>query len=190
MELVLSSRLVVRRLLSWVALGFLVTTPTSTHALVYHSRDEALAIAFPDGAEVRPLDFYLTPEQRSEIEQQAHTKLDSNLVTVYAGVKNGQTTAYAIFDTHVVRTLPETLLIVLSPDGEVRGTYLLAFYEPAEYAPPEPWLKRFAGASRQSRLEPGRSIDAIAGSTLTARAVAQAVARAIAIHAVLLAERK
>lgn len=159
-------------------------------AIVFHSRDEALEMAFPDTPEVRPLDFYLTPEQRSEIEQRARAKLESNLITVYVGFKNGQITGYAIFDTHVVRTLPEALLIVLSPRGEVQGTYLLAFYEPPEYAPPEPWLKKFTGASHDRRLEVGQSIDAIAGSTLTARAVANAVARAVAIHSVLLAERK
>ncbi len=164
--------------------------PAPVHALVLHSRDEALALAFPQNTEIRPLDFYLTPEQRSDIEQRARVKLDSNLITVYAGFKDGKLTGYAILDTHVVRTLPETLLIVLDPEGQVRATHLLAFYEPPEYAPPEHWLKQFTGANPQRRLEPGQTVDAIAGSTLTARAVGNAVARAVAIYSVLLSERK
>ncbi|GIW43698.1 MAG: hypothetical protein KatS3mg077_0980 [Candidatus Binatia bacterium] len=162
----------------------------SGRALVLHSRDEALALAFPDATEIQPLDFYLTPEQRSEIEHLARAKLDSNLITVYAGYKDGQATGYALLDTHVVRTLPETLLIVLSPQGEVRATHLLAFYEPPEYAPPEAWLKKFAGKTLKRETEAGRTVDAIAGSTLTARAAANAVTRALAVYAVLLAERK
>lgn len=156
-------------------------------AEVLHSRDEALAMAFPNGEEVRALDFYLTPEQRSEIEQQARAKLESNLLTVYAGYKDGKVTGYALFDTQVVRTLPETLLIVLDPAGVVRAVHLLAFYEPAEYAPPAAWLGRFVGAQADRTKDLARSVDAIAGSTLTSRAVANAVARALAIHSVLLA---
>lgn len=172
-------------------LSLLITVAASpVRAGVLHARDEALAMAFPNGEEVRPLDFYLTPEQRSEIEQQARAKLESNLITVYAGYKDGRVTAYAIFDTHTVRTLPETLLIVLTPTGTVRAVHLLAFYEPPEYAPPEGWLQKFVGAGRERRVELGRSVDAIAGSTLTSRAVASAVARAVAVHSVLLSERK
>lgn len=154
---------------------------------VLHSRDEALAMAFPNGEDVRPLDFYLTPEQKSEIEQRAKTKLDSNLVTVYAGYQEGRVTGYALIDTQVVRTLPETLLIVLDPAGAVRAVHLLAFYEPMEYAPPAAWLEKFVGAQPHHSQELGRSVDAIAGSTLTSQAVASAVARALAIHSVLLA---
>ncbi|MCX8072642.1 MAG: FMN-binding protein [Candidatus Binatia bacterium] len=163
----------------------------SVHAVVLHSRDEALSMAFPNADEVRPLDFYLTPEQRSEIEQHARAKLESNLLTVYAGFQKSVPVGYALLDTHVVRTLPETLLIVLSAEGTVSAVHLLAFYEPPEYAPPEDWLKKFVGANAEQLAGPGvKAIDAIAGSTLTSRAVMQAVARAVAIHSVLLKGRQ
>jgi hypothetical protein len=85
-----------------------------------------------------------------------------------------------------VRTLPETFLIVLSPDGHVTGTHLLAFYEPPEYGPPERWLQQFRDAQLSDEMRVGRSISGITGSTLTAEAVTGGVRRALAIHAVLL----
>ncbi|MCJ7726406.1 MAG: hypothetical protein MUP76_08490, partial [Acidimicrobiia bacterium] len=38
-------------------------------------------------------------------------------------------------ETHQVRTLPETILIVINPEGRVRGVHMLAFHEPPEYGP-------------------------------------------------------
>jgi Na+-translocating ferredoxin:NAD+ oxidoreductase RnfG subunit len=148
-----------------------------------------LSIAFPDADSIRPLDFYLTPEQRSEIEQLAGAKLESNLITVYTGTRQGQPLGYALFDTHVVRTLPETLLLVLSPSGELTGVHLLAFYEPPEYAPPQPWLDRFRGWKADTAQERRPDVTAISGSTLSSRAAVAAVKRALAIYRTLLSPR-
>lgn len=169
-----------------LAIWLCAALPAGLEAGVFHSRDEALAIAFPDAEEIHPLDFYLTPEQRSEIEQRAQTKVESNLVTVYVGTRGGQRRGYALIDTHVVRTLPETLLVVLSPRGEVRGVHLLAFYEPQEYAPPAPWFEQFRRWKARPESGHQNEVAAIAGSTLTSRAVQAAVRRALAIYEVLL----
>ncbi len=179
------------RLLEVVLLGSWLTasSPFLVSAGVLHSRDEALAIAFPDAEEIRPLDFYLTPEQKSEIERIAAASVESNLITVYAGQRNGAPAGYAFFDTHVVRTLPETLLIVLSPRGEVTGVHLLAFYEPPEYAPPQAWFEKFRGWSMPESGNAPPEVAAIAGSTLSSRAANAAVRRALAVYQVLLRRR-
>jgi hypothetical protein len=155
--------------------------------VVFHARDEALEIAFPEADHVEARDFFLTPEQRSEIESRAKAPLESNLLTVYVGERDGQVTGYAVLDTHLVRTLPETFLVVLSPEGTIRSTHVLAFYEPLEYLPPERWLRQFDGESLGDDLHVGRKIAGITGSTLSARAVTGGIRRALAIHSVLLA---
>jgi hypothetical protein len=159
---------------------------TAAAATVFHSRDEALRLAFPDADRTQARDFFLTPEQRAEIESRARARLESNLLTVYVGYRGEQVIGYAVLDTHVVRTLPETFLIVLTPGGTVAATHLLAFYEPLEYAPSARWLEQFRGQGLGDDLQVGRRIAAITGSTLTSRAVAGSVRRALAIHAVLL----
>jgi Na+-translocating ferredoxin:NAD+ oxidoreductase RnfG subunit len=158
-------------------------------ATVFHSRDEALRIAFPDADRIEPRDFFLTVEQRQEIERRAQAPVATDLVTIYVGHKNGSIAGYAILDTHTVRTLPETFLVVLTPEGTVAATHVLAFYEPLEYSPSDHWLAQFNGKDVNSDLRPGRGIAAITGSTLTSHAVSAGIARALALHAVLIGGR-
>lgn len=174
------------RLLLPLGLGCVLLLAADAGATVYHSRDEALQLAFPDAERVQPKEFFLTAAQRAAIEEQAKSPLESDLLTVYIGYRGGQPIGYALFDTHIVRTLPETFLIVLSPQGAVTATHLLAFYEPAEYAPPQRWLGQFRDARLSSELRVGRSIAGITGSTLTAEAVTAGIRRALSIYAVLL----
>jgi hypothetical protein len=177
------------RLCPPLAGGVLLLLAATAGATVYHSRDEALKLAFPDAERVEPKDFFLTAAQRAAIEEQAKGTLDSDLLTVYVGYRGGQPSGYALFDTHVVRTLPETFMVVVSPDGHVVATHLLAFYEPAEFAPSDRWLAQFEGRTEPDELRVGRGIAGITGSTLTAEAVSGGMRRALAIYAVLLKGR-
>lgn len=164
----------------------LLHLPGSAVAKVFYAKDEALHLAFPDAERVEPRDFFLTAEQRTAIEGLAKSKLDSDLLTIYVGTRAGVVQGYALLDTHNVRTLPETFLIVLSAAGAVTATHLLAFHEPLEYSPPARWLQQFDGATAGDELRVGGRIAGIAGSTLTAEAVTGGVRRALAIYAVLL----
>ena len=159
---------------------------SAAHAKVYYAKDEALKLAFPDAERIETRDIFLTPEQRKQIEERAKSKIDSDLLTVYVGWRAGAVQAYAILDTHTVRTLPETFMIVVSPQGKVTATHLLAFYEPTEYSPSVRWLEQFHDATLTDDLRIGRGIVAITGSTLTSEAVTGSVRRALAIYDVLL----
>lgn len=171
------------RVLATAAL-MLLTAPAA--AVVFYARDEALDLAFPDADKVEARDFFLTSEQRTQIEMHAKSKVESDLLTVYAGSRQGKVVGYAFVDTHVVRTLPETFLVVLDAQGQVSATHVLAFYEPSEYMPGDRWLQQFKDRSDADDIRVGRSIAGMTGSTLTAHAVAGAVRRALAVYGVLL----
>jgi len=156
-------------------------------ATVFYAREELLDIAFPDADSVEARDFFLTDQQRSTIERRASARLESNLVTVYIGFKDEALLGYALIDTHLVRTLPETFLVVLEPDGAVAATHVVAFYEPLEYLPSGRWLEQLEGKALTTDLRVGRRINAITGSTLSSRAVVGGVRRALALHDVLIA---
>jgi hypothetical protein len=119
-----------------IALAVLLAPLSAPRAKVFYARDEAIKLAFPDAERVEVRDLFLTPEQREAIAARATCTLDSDWLTVYVGYRGGAIDGYAIFDTHTVRTLPETFLFVLSPQGAVTATHLLAFHEPLEYSPP------------------------------------------------------
>ena len=160
--------------------------PVVASARVFLARDEALHLAFPDAERVEPRDVVLTAEQHQHIEKLAGARLDSDLVTIYVAWKAGQPSAYAVFDTHTVRTFPETFLVVLTADGAVSGAHILAFHEPEEYMPTDRWLERFKGQRLSEDLQVGRGVAAITGSTLSTRAVTSGIRRVLAIWDVVI----
>jgi hypothetical protein len=171
------------------ALLGLCAIPGVAHARVYWSQEEALAQAFPGAERVESRTVVLDDAQSQRAETLAQAKLESKIVTIHTGWKGGAALGHAFIDVHTVRTLPEALLVVLSPAGEVRSVRLLAFYEPEEYAPAEGWLRRLEGRGLDPSLRLGGEIHGIAGSTLSSRAVVTSVRRALALFAVLIEDR-
>jgi transcriptional regulator of nitric oxide reductase len=155
-------------------------------AVVFYARDEALHLAFPDAERVETRDYFLTADQRADIERRSKSKVESDLVSVYVGRQGESITGYAFIDTHMVRTLPETFMVVLDAKGRVSATHVLAFHEPTEYMPTERWLKQFDRRNDPGEIRVGQAIASMTGSTLSAHAVAGAVRRALAMHEVLL----
>jgi len=174
-------------LLLWALLAA-VARPGGADAKVFYARDEMQELAFPHATRMEARDLFPTAEQQHEIETRAQSHLESPLLTAYVGYAGDQKLGFAFLDTHVVRTLPETFLVVISPQGEIAALHVMAFYEPLEYLPGERWLKQYAGTRLDAELRIGRRIAAITGSTLSAEAVNGAVRRALAIYHVMLEE--
>lgn len=164
----------------------LLGLPSSGDAKVYHGKQEALKLAFPRADSVKPRHLFIKPAQLAAINRRCDRPIKSKLLTTYVGRKGGRVLGYAFIDTHVVRTLPETFMVVLSPRGVIRAIHVLAFREPPEYKPAAGWLKQFKG----KRLSPGlrirRDIAGIAGSTLSAHAVTRATRKILVLYDVLL----
>jgi Na+-translocating ferredoxin:NAD+ oxidoreductase RnfG subunit len=159
-------------------------------AVVHLGKAEALREAFPGADRVEPKRLFLTDEQSKRIEEIARAKLESKLVTVHVGYERDAVLGYAFLETHNVRTQPETLLIVLSPEGKLERLLVAAFYEPPEYEAPKRWLEQFQGKALGPDLTVNQGIHGIAGATLTARAVTSAVRRAMAVFEVAVLPEK
>jgi hypothetical protein len=159
----------------------------AARATVYASQAEALAEAFPDAERIERRSFALSAEQAALVERGAGAPLESRLVTLHTAFRGDAPLGHAFIDVHVVRTLPEALLVVLLPDGTVRSLRVLAFHEPSEYQPTSRWLAQFEGRRADDPGSLGR-VHAIAGSTLSSRAATRSVRRALALYRVLLAK--
>jgi len=158
----------------------------SADAKVFYSRNEALELAFPDAEEVASNTFILDDEQVARIEFLAKCDLDSKLVKIYTGKRDGKVIGYALIDIHNVRTLPEAFMVVLNPEGEVRSLRVLAFHEPLEYKPTNRWYQQFDNRSIEAPLRVGGDIHGVVGATLSTRATTRGVRRALAYYEVLL----
>ena len=151
---------------------------------VFLTVDEALRLAFPD-AKVQRRTAFLRPEQVRRASELSRREVASALVTYYEARRNGQLTGTAYFDTHRVRTLPETLMIIVDPQGRVARIEVISFREPEEYLPRGAWYEQFRGKALNPELQLKRDIRPVTGATLTARATTDAVRRVLALHRVI-----
>jgi len=155
---------------------------------VYLTQDKALALAFAAGTTVERTAVFLTDAQLSKARELAGTgvKVESALVTRYTGRDaGGRLVGTAYFDTHRVRTLDETLMVVVDPDGRVARVEVLAFGEPPEYLEKRGWLEQFLGRRLDDEMSVKRGIRGITGATLSSQAATDAVRRVLAIHGAL-----
>jgi hypothetical protein len=168
-----------------VAVFLVALSARTAGTTVFLAKDEALALAFPGAERIEDRVVILTDEQKAQIEKLARAPLESQLWTVYVGWKGGEVQGYAIIDTHVVRTLPETFMVVLEPSGTVRRVDILAFHEPPDYLPTERWVGQFKGRALDDDLKLNAGIQGITGATLSATAMTAGVRRALALFAVV-----
>ena len=155
-------------------------------AAVFMTQPQALAQAFP-GARVERRGFTLTDAQARAVEARARVKLPSRLVAAYAGWRGDTLAGTAFFDARTVRTMPGVFMVVVGPDSTVARVDVLAFHEPPDYRPPARWLGLFDGRRLDQRLGPGRDVRALAGATLSVRAVTESVRLSLALYEVVAA---
>lgn len=170
----------------WGGVALLATVPAAvTLAEVLMTEKAAIERAFPGSAAERRT-LFLTPEQVGKVEQAARSKLPSAVVTAFVARRDGVVTGRGVLDTHTVRTMPESVLTVVEPDGRLRMALVLQFAEPPDYLPREGWLKTLEGRVLDDELWPGRSVRRVTGATLTVQALTEAVRRSLALDAVVL----
>ena len=149
------------------------------------TQQQALAAAFPRGAVVKRQPVFLNPAQRASAQKISGVEFDDGLIVRYVGVLNGRIAGYAYFDSHRVRTLPETLMIVVTPDAKVSRIEILSFSEPSDYFPRERWLDQFEGRKLDDELSLRKAIRPISGASLTGRAIVNASRKILALHGVI-----
>lgn len=148
---------------------------------------EALRLAFPEPAEIERHTAFLSDADLARAREMAGDRVtvEQSVVTYYTGRRNGEPLGVAYFDAHRVRTLPEVLMIVVTPGAEVERIEVLKFAEPPDYLPPEKWLEQFRGLELSPKLSRKGRIVNITGATLTSRAVTRATRRVLALHRVV-----
>ena len=150
-------------------------------AEVFYSKEGALQKAFPGADEFDEANLFLSDEDVDWIQKEAKVKPASRVFRAYRAYKAKRLLGFAFIDTHRVRSMNETILLRISPRGEVEDILLLAFHEPAEYQPSVRWLSQFQGKHLSPKLRIRQEIDGISGATLTSNAVVASARKYLAI---------
>jgi hypothetical protein len=164
-------------LLSWTA-----ALPAWPKVLV--SVDEALRLAFPR-CEVERETIFLTEQELETARERSGEEVTRALTVRHVARRDGRLVGTAYLDVHRVRTLDETLLVVVRSDGTLGRVEVLSFDEPLDYLPREGWYRQFDGEGLDANLQIDRAIHAVTGATLTADAALAAARRVLALHQVI-----
>jgi hypothetical protein len=156
------------------AVALFVAQAGSSRVLM--TREEALASAFPGARPVRQTVF-LTPQQLAAAKAESGIDFSDQLVIRYSAAAG-----FAYFDSHRVRTLPETVMVVVTPDGRVGRVDILSFDEPTDYFPKRRWIDQLLGRRLDRDLSITGAIRPISGASLTGRAIVNATRKVLAIH--------
>ncbi len=173
------------KIIKFILVLGLLTTVNPGFATVFYSKNEAMELAFGKEAAVEQLSLFPDDQQMAEIQKLAKVKLDSGLFTFYVGKNQGKILGYAAIETSTVRTKPETLMIILTPEGELRSVHTLAFHEPPEYMPPERWFEQLYKRPLAD-MDFNKGVDGISGATLSTHASIDSIRKVMAIYQVLI----
>jgi hypothetical protein len=160
----------------------------AARASVFLTQSQALALAFPEGSTVERQAVFLTDAQLAKARDLAgpEVHLEEALVTRYVGKDAaGKPIGVAYFDKHRVRTVDETLMIVVDPAGRASRVEVLDFDEPPDYLPKKGWLAQLLGRDLDDELRVKRGIRPITGASLSSKAATDAVRRILALHRVI-----
>jgi hypothetical protein len=151
-------------------------------ARVDMTQDEALRLAFPEPETRERRTLYLDDAQAQKAAAEAGVPVEARVVPYYVGMSGHTVTGYAFFDTHLVRTLSETVMVRLTPAGAIVAIDILSFDEPEDYKVNPRWLEQFKGRRSDETARLPAGIRAMTGATLSARAITDAARRVLALY--------
>jgi len=175
---------VLRRALLAGAVGLLTAAGGFWPALakVYLTQEDAIRLAFPPPQSAERRTLYLDEAQARRAADLSGVAVETRIVPYYVGVSAGHVTGYAYFDTHLVRTLQETVLVRLSPEGRIVAIDIVSFDEPEDYKVTPRWLAQFHDQAPEDPKRLPLGIRSLAGATLSARSITDAARRVLALH--------
>lgn len=148
---------------------------------------ETLDELFPK-CEQRKENIFLTQEQKDKIEKDTGLSLYSKMALRYH-VTCKESTKTVYIDSHIVRTLNETVVVVIDEDNKIENFRISSFMEPSEYIPPQSWIKQVVNKRAFEKMRLNYEIDGLSGATLSTNAVVNASRRVLHLHDVLKKEQ-
>ena len=127
----------------------------------------------------------LSTDQKEAIKKLSGEDYTRSTVFNYRATREGAYIGSAYFDMHRVRSLRQTLMIVVDREDKIARIELLSFGEPREYIPSGRWYAQFLGKKLGKDLSLKGSIKGVTGATLTARATTNAARKLLALHEIL-----
>ncbi len=147
---------------------------------------DALKLIFKDSKEVHKADHQLSAEQAKAFQSQAGYPPPKASYSFYLGKSGDHIDGYALIDEQVGKVLPITFITLISPTGKVESVEIMVYRESrGGEVKNRRFLNQFVGKQSNDSLKLYGDIVNISGATLSSRALAVGVKRALVLWKVI-----
>ena len=147
---------------------------------VYLNEAQALAIVLGERAVVRKEQKTLDDALRTKLERSSNLRFPESSYTFFIAARDGQAEKYAIQMNEIGKTEPITFMVGMSPEGKVTDVVIMVFRENRGWEVKEKrFLNQFRGKTLHNSIRVDEDIINYTGATLSSKAVARGVKRAL-----------
>ena len=149
-------------------------------AEVYLNEAQALAVILGEKAIVRREQKTLDETLRAKLERASNLRFPESTYTFFIAAQAGQAEKYAIQVSEIGKSEPITFMVGMSPEGKVTEVVIMVFRENRGWEVKEKrFLNQFRGKTLHSTIRVDEDIINYTGATLSSKAVARGVKRAL-----------
>lgn len=163
--------------------GLLVPRTAAAQATYWSTRD-LLADFFKTSERVSFRQFDLDAATRQRLEKRLGYALPpaKSGYTIFVAATAGHVDGYALFDDELGQHLPISYAVKLSPAGSVERQEIVSYREArGDEVRDARFRAQFVGKTSHDPLRPGDDVVAISGATISSRAMAIGVRRALVV---------
>jgi thiamine biosynthesis lipoprotein ApbE/Na+-translocating ferredoxin:NAD+ oxidoreductase RnfG subunit len=166
---------------AWLtASGVMAASAVPASGEVYLNEAQALAIVLGERAVVRKEQKTLDDVLRTKLERTSNLRFPESSYTFFIAARDGQAEKYAIQMNEIGKTEPITFMVGLSPEGKVTDVLIMVFRENRGWEVKEKrFLNQFRGKTLHNSIRVDEDIINYTGATLSSKAVARGVKRAL-----------
>lgn len=147
----------------------------------YWSRADLLRSFFPTCERVTYARLELTPAQQKSVALRLGNPAPERF-TVFYGVSKGKIAGYAVLDEERGQHEPISFGVLVDPQGHAARVEVMVYRESyGEEVRQERFREQFAGKDGRDPVRVGQDIQAIAGATISSRALAVGTKRALVL---------
>ncbi len=165
-----------------LVLGLLLASASTASAKIYWSKADVLRSFFADCEKVTYEKFELDTETRLHLRKRLGYLPGAKKLTVYYGLKGGQVAGYAIIDNERGQHEPITFALLMDASGHAERLEVMVYREAyGDEIRQARFRRQFEGKSVTDSVRQGRDITAVSGATISSKAMARGVKRALTL---------
>lgn len=149
---------------------------------VYHTDEEALALAFPEATRIELRTVSLDESAQARVADQLGHPTRDRVVVLREAWRGDALLGRALLLEEIGKTLPFRFLVAITPKGAVDQVLLLTYREPRGYEiERKSFRAQYEGKALADPIRRGQDIRNVTGATISVDSLSRGVKRALAL---------